>query len=132
MPSTYETPAVSFDSSSCHLEATANARRQELVHLCLTDKSYFLRIANSILRDQSDAEDAVQNSFCSAWQAVANFLGTAVTVERRRDEITNPCAAGCAGIESRIPVRMRCCISFNRAFGASIMRTEPDFLVKRR
>src|SRR5215468_8414245 len=27
-------------------------------------------------------------------QAVANFLGTASTVERRRDEITNPCAAG--------------------------------------
>src|SRR2546429_1800102 len=27
-------------------------------------------------------------------QAVANFLGTAVTVERRRDEISNPCPAG--------------------------------------
>src|SRR5712691_5267329 len=27
-------------------------------------------------------------------QAVANFLGTAVTVERRRDEIANACPAG--------------------------------------
>src|SRR5438552_332878 len=27
-------------------------------------------------------------------QAVANFLGTAATVERRRDEISNPCPAG--------------------------------------
>jgi polyvinyl alcohol dehydrogenase (cytochrome) len=27
-------------------------------------------------------------------QALANFLGTAVTVERRRDEIANPCGAG--------------------------------------
>src|SRR6266571_1952829 len=27
-------------------------------------------------------------------QAVANFVGTAVTVERRRDEIANPCPAG--------------------------------------
>src|SRR5438270_7640554 len=29
-------------------------------------------------------------------QAVANFLGTAVTVERRRDEIANSCPAGAA------------------------------------
>src|SRR5262249_42595476 len=27
-------------------------------------------------------------------QAVANFLGTAVTIERKREEITNPCPAG--------------------------------------
>src|SRR5260370_5630919 len=27
-------------------------------------------------------------------QAVANFLGTAATVERRRDEVANPCPAG--------------------------------------
>src|SRR5215831_19181547 len=27
-------------------------------------------------------------------QALANFLGTAVTTERRRDEIANPCPAG--------------------------------------
>src|SRR5262245_59548335 len=29
-------------------------------------------------------------------QAVANYLGTAVTVERRRDEISNACPAGAA------------------------------------
>lgn len=75
MPSTYETTAVSIAPSSRNHEATANARRQELVHLFLTEKSYFLRIANSILRNLSDAEDAIQNSFCSAWQAVANFRG---------------------------------------------------------
>lgn len=75
MPFTYETSAVSFPPSSCSQESTTNVRRQELVHLFLTEKSYFLRIANSILRNRSDAEDAVQNSFCSAWQAVANFRG---------------------------------------------------------
>ena len=30
-------------------------------------------------------------------QAVANFLGTAVTTERRREEMANPCPAGAAG-----------------------------------
>src|SRR4029453_18819266 len=29
-------------------------------------------------------------------QAVANFLGTASTIERRRDELSNPCSAGTA------------------------------------
>jgi len=74
MPSTHETP-VSFAPFFSHQEATVGARHQELIDLFLTDKNYFLRIANSILRNQSDAEDAVQNSFCSAWQAFAKFRG---------------------------------------------------------
>lgn len=75
MPSTYETSAVSFATSSPYQETMASDSRQELLHLFLTEKNYFLRIANSILRNLSDAEDAIQSSFCSAWQAVTNFRG---------------------------------------------------------
>ncbi len=75
MPFMHETPAVSLIPSSYHQEEAANGRRQELVHLFLAEKSYFLRTANSILRNRFDAEDVIQNSFCSAWQAVAKFRG---------------------------------------------------------
>ncbi len=71
-------PAVSSDTSASHSrEITVDDRRQELLDLFLTEKPYFLRIANSILANRTEAEDAVHNSFCSAWQAIASFRGEA-------------------------------------------------------
>jgi RNA polymerase sigma-70 factor (ECF subfamily) len=50
-------------------------RRHELTSLMLTEMKYFLRVANSILRNEADAEDVVHSSFCAAWKAVATFRG---------------------------------------------------------
>jgi RNA polymerase sigma-70 factor (ECF subfamily) len=52
-------------------------RCRALTALVLAEKSYFQRTANSILHNESDAEDAVHSAFCSAWKAMAHFRGEA-------------------------------------------------------
>jgi RNA polymerase sigma-70 factor (ECF subfamily) len=56
------------------VERTAQ-RRHELTALLLTEKNYFLRNANSIVRNAADAEDVVHSAFCSAWKALPAFRG---------------------------------------------------------
>ena len=53
----------------------AQQRRRELTDLFLTQKYYFLRIANLILQNEADAEDVIHNSFCAAWKSIATFRG---------------------------------------------------------
>lgn len=53
----------------------AQERRRELTDLFQGEKRYFLRIANLILQNEADAEDAIHNSFCAAWKAIAAFRG---------------------------------------------------------
>jgi RNA polymerase sigma-70 factor (ECF subfamily) len=55
-------------------ERTAQ-RRHELTALLLAEKNYFLRNANSIVRNAADAEDVVHSAFCSAWKALPAFRG---------------------------------------------------------
>ncbi|MDE1176245.1 MAG: RNA polymerase sigma factor [Edaphobacter sp.] len=50
-------------------------QRQELTQLFLQEKRYFLRVADRIVHNLDDAEDAVQTAFCSAWNAVDSFRG---------------------------------------------------------
>ena len=50
-------------------------RRHELTALVLAEKNYFLRNANSIVRNAADAEDVVHSAFCSAWKALPAFRG---------------------------------------------------------
>lgn len=59
-------PLVSF---------TEHARHHELTELVMREKKYFLRVANSILHNMEDAEDAVHGAFCSAWKALDGFRG---------------------------------------------------------
>ena len=59
-------PLVSF---------TEHARHHELTELVMREKKYFLRVANSILHNMEDAEDAVHGAFCSAWKAIGSFRG---------------------------------------------------------
>lgn len=76
-------PLNSSESTSepAHLLTVANDAerianyRQALTALVLSEKSYFLRTANSILRNPADAEDAVHSAFCSAWKAMTSFRG---------------------------------------------------------
>ena len=39
------------------------------------EKNHFLRIAFSILRDRTEAEDVVHTAFCAAWVAMGRFRG---------------------------------------------------------
>lgn len=48
-------------------------RQQCLLHLVLEHRTYFLRVADRILRNEHDAEDTLQNAFFSAWKAVDAF-----------------------------------------------------------
>ncbi len=70
-----ETTAACVPASSVCEDAdrTVRLRRQELTDLVVREKSYFLRIAVSILRSSADAEDVVHSSFCAAWKAIAAF-----------------------------------------------------------
>jgi polyvinyl alcohol dehydrogenase (cytochrome) len=77
--------------ASCHETAAASpgARIPPVSVLKTMAPTAILRALESgIMRSQAAALSTNER------QAVANFLGTAVTVERRRDEITNSCAAG--------------------------------------
>jgi polyvinyl alcohol dehydrogenase (cytochrome) len=77
--------------ASCHETAAASpsARIPPVSALKTMTPTAILRALESgIMRSQAAVLSTNER------QAVANFLGTAVTVERRRDEITNPCAAG--------------------------------------
>lgn len=67
--------APSFVSSSSPRVDPTPTRRQELTQLVLAEKSYFQRVAASILRSPEDAEDAVHSAFCSAWKAIDSFRG---------------------------------------------------------
>jgi polyvinyl alcohol dehydrogenase (cytochrome) len=77
--------------ASCHETAAASpgARIPPVSVLKTMTPTAILRALESgIMRAQAAVLSTNER------QAVANFLGTAVTVERSRDEITNPCAAG--------------------------------------
>ena len=77
--------------ASCHETAAASpgARIPPVSVLKTMTPTAILRaLENGVMRSQAAVLSTNER------QAVANFLGTAVTVERRRDEITNPCAAG--------------------------------------
>ncbi len=56
-------------------DSTVQLRRHELTDLVVREKSYFLRIAVSILHSKPDAEDVVHSSFCAAWKMIAVFRG---------------------------------------------------------
>jgi polyvinyl alcohol dehydrogenase (cytochrome) len=77
--------------ASCHETAAAapGARIPPVSVLkAMTPTAILKALESGVMRSQA----AVLSS--NERQAVANFLGTAVTVERRRDEIVNPCAGG--------------------------------------
>ncbi|HEY8997122.1 MAG TPA: sigma-70 family RNA polymerase sigma factor [Edaphobacter sp.] len=69
------TAESSSASANLPIEDCVLTARQELTHLFLTEKSYFLRIAGSILRNTSDAEDALHTAFGSAWRVIDMFRG---------------------------------------------------------
>lgn len=75
MLSSRETLPVSCAPHFHEPDHATQAHRRELTHLILGEKNYFLRIANCILRNEADAEDAVHNAFCSAWKALPTFRG---------------------------------------------------------
>jgi RNA polymerase sigma-70 factor, ECF subfamily len=52
-------------------------QEQELHELLLTSRERFVRVANRILRNKEDAEDAVQDAFLSACVHIGNFEGRA-------------------------------------------------------
>lgn len=72
MDTTAESSSAFADSSTEDYLPTA---RQELTHLFLTEKGYFLRVAGSILHNTSDAEDALHTAFGSAWRVIDMFRG---------------------------------------------------------
>jgi polyvinyl alcohol dehydrogenase (cytochrome) len=77
--------------ASCHeMAAAAPGARIPPVSVlkAMTPTAILKALESGVMRSQA----AVLSS--NERQAVANFLGTAVTVERRRDEIVNPCAGG--------------------------------------
>src|SRR5262249_2311745 len=77
--------------ASCHETAAAapGTRIPPLSVLTgMTPTAILKALESGVMRSQAAVLSANER------QAVANFLGIAVTVERRRDEITNPCAAG--------------------------------------
>jgi RNA polymerase sigma-70 factor, ECF subfamily len=59
-----------------HVQSEAKAKDWEAIHeLFLTGRPRFIRQAYSILRDQEDAEDAVQDAFLSAYRHLRTFEG---------------------------------------------------------
>src|SRR5438128_1025170 len=74
--------------ASCH-EAAPGARIPPVSVLkAMTPTAILRALESGIMKSQAAVLSANER------QAVANFLGTAITVERSRDEITNPCPAG--------------------------------------
>jgi len=77
--------------ASCHETAAAapGARIPPVSVLkAMTPTAILKALESGVMRPQAAVLSTNER------QAVANFLGTAVTVERRRDEISNPCPAG--------------------------------------
>src|SRR6476661_3364003 len=77
--------------ASCHETGAAapGARIPPVSVLKTMSPTAILRaLEGGIMRSQASALSTNER------QALANFLGTSVTVERRRDQITNPCPAG--------------------------------------
>ena len=78
--------------ASCHQAAAgAEARVPQIAALKTMTPAAILRTLESgIMKSQAAPLSGDER------QKIANFLGTAVTVERRREEIANPCPAGAA------------------------------------
>jgi len=79
--------------ASCHANAAAGgaARIPQLAELKTKTPMFILRtIETGIMKPQAAMISGNER------QALANYLGTAVTAERKRDEITNACPAGAA------------------------------------
>jgi len=78
--------------ASCHEAAAAGAARIPTVSQlkAMTPTAILKALDSGIMRSQASTLSANDR------QAIANFLGTAVTVERRREELANPCPAGAA------------------------------------
>src|SRR5215471_898098 len=75
----------------CHEAAGAapGARIPPVAQLkAMTPTAIFRTLENGVMKPQAAVLSTNER------QAVANFLGTAVTAERKRDEIANPCGAG--------------------------------------
>jgi polyvinyl alcohol dehydrogenase (cytochrome) len=76
--------------ASCHESAAAGAARIPPVSVLKTmTPTAILRVLESGVMKAQAAPISTNER-----QALANFLGTAVTSERRREEIANPCPAG--------------------------------------
>jgi polyvinyl alcohol dehydrogenase (cytochrome) len=82
--------------ASCHnSEAGAGGRVPQIAALkSMTPAAIQKTIDSGIMKQQAAALSADER------QRIASFLGTAVTLERKREEIANLCAAGAAPAES--------------------------------
>jgi polyvinyl alcohol dehydrogenase (cytochrome) len=78
--------------ASCHVAAAGGAARIPSVSQlkAMTPTAILKALEGGIMRAQAAALSTNER------QAIANFLGAAVTAERRRDELANPCPAGAA------------------------------------
>ena len=78
--------------ASCHESAAGGAARIPSVSQLktMTPTAIQRALDNGVMRTQAAALSTNER------RAIANFLGTAVTAERRRDEIANPCPGGAA------------------------------------
>jgi polyvinyl alcohol dehydrogenase (cytochrome) len=78
--------------ASCHVAAAGGAARIPPVSQlkAMTPAAILKALESGIMRSQAAALSTNER------QAIANFLGTAVTAERRRDELANACPAGAA------------------------------------
>src|SRR6266478_3461161 len=76
--------------ASCHEAAAGGAARIPAVSQlkAMTPTAILKTLETGVMRAQAAALSTNER------QAVANFLGTAVTTERRREEIANLCPAG--------------------------------------
>src|SRR6185369_1634142 len=79
--------------ASCHQAASgAEARIPQIATLKTMTPAAILRTLESgIMKAQAAPLSGDER------QKIANFLGTALTVERRREEIANPCPTGAPG-----------------------------------
>jgi polyvinyl alcohol dehydrogenase (cytochrome) len=78
--------------ASCHQAATGGAARIPSVSQlkAMTPTAILKTLETGAMRQQAAVLSTNER------QAIANFLGTAVTAERRREELANPCPAGAA------------------------------------
>ncbi len=77
--------------ASCHQNGAAAARIPQVAALRTMTPMAILRTLESGVMKQQAAALSVNER-----QAMANYLGTAVTTERKREEIPNPCPASAA------------------------------------
>jgi polyvinyl alcohol dehydrogenase (cytochrome) len=83
--------------ASCHEAApTAGARIPQKAALkAMTPAAILKALETGVMKQQASALSVNER------QAVANYLGTAVTLEKRREEIANPCPAGAQWSDSK-------------------------------